>query len=63
MQLFDYLVHLNPVSMDAYVANLLQSLETNIGKIGDISIGRLSSEIHEDVEGSPYLRVQALLAP
>ena len=63
LAVFEHLVRLDPESLDSYVSGLLASLGTHLGTIKSLAQGRLISDLHPDGEGSPDLRIPALLAP
>ena len=63
LALYDYLVGLPPDSVSAYVAARLEAIATHLETMRALSVSRLVPGLHPDGEGSPDLRVPALLTP
>ena len=63
LALYDYLVALAPDSVDAYVAARLGTIDTHLETVRALSRSRLILGLHPDGEGSPDLRIAALLIP
>ena len=63
LALYDYLVGLTPDSVSAYVAASLEAIATHLETMRALSVSRLVPGLHPDGEGSPDLRVPALLMP
>ena len=61
--LYEYLVGIEPESVHRYVAARLGALGAVLQAVRATSKGRLVPALHPDNEGSPYLRVPALLMP
>ena len=61
--LYEYLVGLEPESVQEYVETRLAALDTIMETVSLTARARLVSGLHPDNEGSPHLRVPALLMP
>ena len=63
LDLFEYLVGLDPEGAQQYVEARLEALETLIPTIASIAYGRLVQDLDPELESWPDLREPALLSP
>ena len=61
--LYEYLAGVEPESVQEYVEARLEAVDTVMEAVRVTSKARLVSGLHPDSEGSPHLRVPALLMP
>ena len=63
LRLYDYLVSLDPDTIQGYVATRLNALGTYLETIISVSKQRLISDLHPDGEGLSDLKVPGLMMP
>jgi hypothetical protein len=63
LDLFDYLLTINPSEAPVYVQGLLDSLDSMLPSILDSARGRTVADLAKDLEGPPELRSPALTSP